>query len=218
MTRRWRRRSEASADEPVVPTPPGRPIRELKVNEDVLLRPASPAIIEPLLEAAEDAPEDLFTSMPWLRRNEPLRGQLEDFLAEVVTLGSRGEALHWAISEHGSRRVLGLVGLDRSPRTREGDWNLGYWVRRRAQRRGLARASTDEALQWLRSWGLPLTIEISVDPDNTGGLATCTSLCRRWGGGRHPAGDGEVELDHGAVMHLCHLIPLVPDDGAPASR
>lgn len=208
MTRRWWRRSRDSADEPEF-RPGGDPapaITRLDVGPDLVLEPAGPEHLDALHDAAQDDLTDLFTSMPWLRRDLDLRTQLHEMLLDVAELGRWGGSLHWLIHRPSSGQVLGLVGLDRAPRTPVGDWNLGYWVRRQAQRQGLARRSTDRVLHHMRSWDRALVLEISVDPGNAAGLATCAGILDRWGGERHTPGDGFVELDRGPVLHLCHLV------------
>ena len=212
MTRRWWRRSVVSAGETAGrtgrPRRGPRPIGPLDLGDGLSLEAATPAWLDAFVIAGEDDVEDLYTSIPWMRSDTALQPQVADLLLEVADLGRWGGAYHWVIVEEASGRVLGLIGLDPAPRSERADWNLGYWVRRRAQRRGLAGRGTDALLTWMHTWDQELVLEVSVDPGNRAGLATCERLIRRWGGRRHPEGDGEVELDRGPVMHLCHLIDI----------
>ena len=150
--------------------------------------------------------DEIYQAMPWLLLDEPIPSQVQDYLGDVQRFGAGGLAYHWAILS--SDEFAGLIALDYTPNLIEGHWNLGYWVRPRCQRKGIASQSIDAVLDWIGRGGLT-SVEIGVNPANHAGVRTAESAVRRWQGHSLDA-KVEVEVAGQPVMHDCWLIPRLP--------
>jgi RimJ/RimL family protein N-acetyltransferase len=184
----------------------------LEIDEQTFLRPVEMSLLDELLVACEESWPEVLQAMPWLELSEALEPQLEEFLTDVERLGRAGMLHHWTIySRDATERMQGLIGFDRSTKSPDAHWNLGYWVRRSGQRRGLATSSIDRVLQWIGgAQGGPVAVELSVDPGNIAGAATVEAACMRWCGRRHPSGDSVVDVAGEQIPHACYIIPRLP--------
>ena len=150
--------------------------------------------------------DEIYQAMPWLLLDEPIPSQVQDYLGDVQRFGAGGLSYHWTILS--SDEFAGLIALDYTPNLIEGHWNLGYWVRPRCQRKGIASQSIDAVLDWIGRGGLT-SVEIGVNPANHAGVRTAESAVRRWQGHSLDA-KVEVEVAGQPVMHDCWLIPRLP--------
>ena len=167
---------------------------------------AGPDYHSDIIEAMDESGDEIYQAMPWLVLNEPIPSQVEEYLADVQRFGAGGLSYHWTILS--SDEFAGLIALDYTPNLIEGHWNLGYWVRPRCQRKGIASQSIDAVLDWIGRGGLT-SVEIGVNPANHAGVRTAESAVRRWQGHSLDA-KVEVEVAGQPVMHDCWLIPRLP--------
>ncbi len=188
-----------------------RTIPTLIVDDELVLRPVGPMHFESLVEAFEESTPEVIHGLPWYNMEEDMSSQLHDYLIDVNQMGKIARAYHWAVINRTDETFLGLLALDRFTRTNRAHWNIGYWVRRSACRRGIAKRASMKALEWIStSQGSPTAVEITVDPENKAGLATCHSLVKEWNGIRAPEADGEVEVAAKRRHHITFLLPRLP--------
>ena len=188
-----------------------RAIPTLVVDSELVLRPAGPIHLEALVEAFEESMPEVVHGLPWYDINDEMLSQLNDYLIDVNNMGKIGRAYHWAIIDSRDDSFLGLLAFDRYTRTRRAHWNLGYWVRKSACRRGIAKRASIRCLDWISTTqGGPTAVEITVDPENTAGLATCKSLVDLFHGIRAPEGDGKVEVAGKSREHVTYILPRLP--------
>ena len=191
-----------------------RPTPTLIVDDELILRPAARDHIEGLVEAFEESMPQVIDGLPWYELETPMLVQLEEYLFDVERGGRIGRAHHWSIFETETNRFLGLVAYDRYTRTKKANWNLGYWVRDSATRRGIAKQVSNRVLQWIPTAdGRPTAVEITVNPENRAGLATCESLVKNWFGERATEADGEVKVAGEMRHHITYVIPRLPLKG-----
>ncbi|MDP6325828.1 MAG: GNAT family N-acetyltransferase [Candidatus Thalassarchaeaceae archaeon] len=188
-----------------------RTIPTLIVDDELVLRPVGPMHLEALVEAFEESTPEVIHGLPWYDIEEEMLVQLQDYLIDVNNMGKTARAYHWAIIDSRDETFLGLLALDRFTRTQRAHWNIGYWVRRSACRRGIAKRTSMKALDWVSTTqGGPTAVEITVDPNNEAGLATCNSLVNAYNGVRAIEGDGEVEVAGKSRHHITFLLPRLP--------
>ena len=126
-----------------------RPTVSIRVDEGLVLRPAALRNLEDLTEAFLETWPEVSRAMPWINPDKDVQNQLSDFLEEAERMGRAGLLHHWIMVDPRSNRLTGLIGFDRVTRSKESDWNLGYWVRSLDQRQGIARRSIDAVLKWI---------------------------------------------------------------------
>ena len=195
-----------------------RTIPTLIVDDELVLRPVGPMHLEALVEAFEESTPEVIHGLPWYNIEEEMLAQLQVYLIDVNQMGKTGRAHHWAIIDSNDETFLGLLALDRFTRTQRAHWNIGYWVRRSACRRGIAKRTSMKALDWLSTTqGGPTAVEITVDPNNEAGLATCNSLVKAWNGVRAPEADGEVEVAGKLRPHITFVLPRLPLNASAVS-
>lgn len=183
----------------------------LLIDDELILRPAHPDHLPELMKAFEESLPEVLAGLPWFKLDEGALPQLQEYLHDVHHAGIIGRAHHWSIFDRENERLLGLTAFDRYTRLHEAHWNLGYWVRSSAQRRGIASRSADKALEWISTTqGSPTSVEVTVNPENEAGLATCQRLVAKWKGIRKPEVDGEVEVAGKKRNHISFLIPRLP--------
>ncbi len=183
-----------------------RPIAEVACDENLRLVPCHPTHESIIIEAMKENLADIDQAMPWLDVEEPLSPQLKRYLHDVERYGRGGLSYHWTVINSGV--FTGLIALDHTSTLIEGHWNLGYWIRRSSQQKGLASKSIDAILNWIGRGGLT-SVEMAVSPDNIAGLRTVESAARRWNG--YPLGEQiEAEVGGELVTHYCWLIPRLP--------
>ncbi len=181
------------------------------IDDELILQPAHPDHLHQLVAAFEESMPEVLGGLPWYDRDGEILPQLQEYLYDVNHSGLIGRAHHWVIADRSDGTLLGLAAFDRYTRLASAHWNLGYWVRRSAQRRGIATRTADRALEWISTTqGQPTSVEITVNPENDAGMATCRKLVEKWGGVRRTEVDGEVKVAGEKRHHITFLIPRLP--------
>ena len=198
-------------------SPPQRPMlrratSSIRVDDGLVLRPASSIHVSDIIEAFEETWPDVIRAMPWVNPDKEVNAQIEDFVQETERKGRAGLLHHWVMVRPWDEFILGLVGFDRITRSNRAVWNLGYWVRSSEQQHGIARKSIDAALRWLGQIE-DLTVELKVDPKNEAGCHTVVRTVRNWGGERCIEGDSSITVAGVRTLHECHVIEVGPGKG-----
>ena len=186
-----------------------RATSSIRVDEGLVLRPASRKHTPEIVEAFEETWPDVIRAMPWINPDNEIRPQIEDFIADTERKGRSGLLHHWIMIRPWDGYVIGLIGFDRVTRSNRATWNLGYWGRSSEQRHGYARRSIDAALGWLGQVG-ELIVEVKVDPNNAPGSKTVVRTIRKGTGERCVSGDSAITVAGVRTMHECHLIEVGP--------
>ncbi len=184
-----------------------RATSSIRVDEGLVLRPASRTHTPEIVEAFEETWPDVIRAMPWINPDNEIRPQIEDFIGDTERKGRTGLLHHWIMIRPWDGYVIGLIGFDRVTRSDRATWNLGYWVRSSEQRHGYARRSIDAALGWLGQVG-ELIVEMKVDPNNAPGSKTVVRTVKKWNGERCVSGDSAITVAGVRTMHECHLIEV----------
>tara|TARA_B100000700_G_scaffold314423_1_gene400978 strand:+ start:7093 stop:7662 length:570 start_codon:yes stop_codon:yes gene_type:complete len=183
-----------------------RPISDIQCDGDLRLIPAVPAHLPEILQGIKESGDEIFQAMPWLELNEPIPNQVSEYLHDVERYGSGGLSYHWGVIY--CEEFAGLIALDYTSHLIQGHWNLGYWIRPKFQRKGIAGHAIDAVLNWIGRGGLT-SVEIGVNPANVAGVKTAESAVRRWNG--HPLEQRvNVEVAGQEIAHHCWLIPRLP--------
>lgn len=194
---------------PLASTMHRRATSSIRIDDGLVLRPASKPHISEIVEAFEETWPDVIRAMPWINPDKEIRPQIEDFIGDTERKGRAGLLHHWIMIRPWDGYLIGLVGFDRVTRSEKANWNLGYWVRSSEQRHGYARRSIDAVLEWLGQVG-ELIVEVKVDPNNTPGSKTVIRTVRKWKGERCVSGDSAITVAGVRTMHECHLIEVGP--------
>ena len=189
-----------------------RATSSIRVDDGLVLRPASSIHVSDIIEAFEETWPDVIRAMPWINPDKEVNAQIEDFVQETERKGRAGLLHHWVMVRPWDEFILGLVGFDRVTRSNRAVWNLGYWVRSSEQQHGIARKSIDAALRWLGQIE-DLAVELKVDPKNEAGRHTVMRTVRNWGGERCIEGDSAITVAGVRTLHECHIIVVGPGKG-----
>ena len=184
-----------------------RATSSIRVDEGLVLRPASRTHTPEIVEAFEETWPDVIRAMPWINPDNEIRPQIEDFIGDTERKGRTGLLHHWIMIRPWDGYVIGLIGFDRVTRSDRATWNLGYWVRSSEQRHGYARRSIDAALDWLGQGG-ELIGEMKVAPQTAPGSKTVVRTVKKWNGERCVSGDSAITVAGVRTMHECHLIEV----------
>ncbi len=184
-----------------------RATSSIRVDEGLVLRPASKSHLPEIIEAFEETWPEVIRAMPWINPDKEIRPQIQEFIGDTERKGRAGLLHHWIMIRPWDGYVIGLIGFDRVTRSKEATWNLGYWVRSSEQRHGYARRSIDAVLGWLGQVGV-LTVEVKVDPNNTPGSKTVIQTVSKWKGERCVSGDSAITVAGIRTLHECHLIEV----------
>tara|TARA_B110000495_G_C22985536_1_gene579791 strand:- start:793 stop:1356 length:564 start_codon:yes stop_codon:yes gene_type:complete len=179
----------------------------IRVNDNLILRPASLEHSSDLIEAFEETWPEVSWAMPWIIADVSFKQQIEEFIDETERKGRKGLLHHWIIIRPWDNAVLGLIGFDRITRSGKAVWNLGYWVRSSAQQHGIARMSVDAVLNWIGEID-KICIELKVDPNNTPGLSTVLRIVKKWSGKRYIEGDSAITISGIRTIHECYLVDI----------
>lgn len=181
----------------------------LRLGKEFILRPVHRRLLKSVVEAYHEDPEGVKTALPWLKTEEDISMQMSDFLFELEIHSNSGRIHFWSVHEKNSEdNFVGMVGLGDELVLKDTDWNLGYWVIPKYRRKGIAIRAVNEILEWLKSKGDELLIEITVHPHNVAGLSTCNAICKKWNGMPVSQELHPVEIENRTVMHHVHIIPL----------
>ena len=183
---------------------------ELRVNEHVVLQPATNGVLVAVFDAYQEDPEAAQSALPWLNPDDDVRRQLRDMLYDIEAQNGSDQLHFWSIHRTDTMEFVGLVGLGDELQSLHADFNLGYWVRRAHRRKNMASACVDTIFGWLTNRESSTTVEIAVHPHNEAGLATADAICARWGGERLPEFIG-IEFNERTVPHHLHLVDLGPE-------
>ncbi|MGB0516855.1 MAG: GNAT family N-acetyltransferase [Poseidonia sp.] len=183
---------------------------ELRVNDGIVLRPATNAVLVSMFEAYQEDAEAAQTALPWLDPNDDVRRQLRDMLYDIEAQSGTDLLHFWSIHDVHSETFVGLVGLGDELQSLHADFNLGYWVCRAYRRQSIASACVDTIFSWLNQRANTTTVEIAVHPHNEAGLATASAICERWNGERLAEFIG-IEFNERTVPHHLHLVDLGPE-------
>jgi len=189
-----------------------RATSSIRVDDGLVLRPASNIHVSDIIEAFEETWPDVIRAMPWINPDKEVNAQIEDFVQETERKGRAGLLHHWVMVRPWDEFILGLVGFDRVTRSNRAVWNIGYWVRSSEQQHGIARKSIDAALRWLGQIE-DLAVELKVDPKNEAGRHTVMRTVRNWGGERCIEGDSAITVAGVRTLHECHIIVVGPGKG-----
>ena len=135
----------------------------IRVNDNLVLRPASTIYAPGLIEAFEETWPEVSWAMPWIVTEKSFDTQIYNFIDDTERKGRKGLLHHWIIVRPWDNFVIGLIGFDRITRSGKALWNLGYWIRSSEQQHGFARLSVESVLKWMAEGG-PVCIELKVDP------------------------------------------------------
>jgi len=146
------------------PPPPEPPSRTALEAGAIHLRPLERGDAEALLEAVRESMVELAAWMAWAHRGYGA-ADARVYLDSRAAAWRRGEEYAFGIVDAATGMFLGCAGLNQPNRAHR-LMNLGYWVRTRAARRGVATAATLRLAAWgFEALGL-CRVEIVVDPDN----------------------------------------------------
>ena len=130
--------------------------------------------------AINENPKDLINAMPWIKINNEIKPQIITFVLESELQNQQGEIHLWSILHNQTNELIGLIGVD-SMTHQNGDLNLGYWVKYSFQKQGIATKVIPKVLTWLSTFHHSKIIEITVNPQNISGVATCKHIIRKLG-------------------------------------
>ena len=106
-----------------------------------------------------------------------------------------------------SKEIIGLIGIDRMT-NQTGDLNFGYWVKSSCQRKYIASRAIYATLMWLAKSYNAKVLEITVNPENLAGLATCKHILERLNLDQNPFGKTTLDLHGKNIEYYTFLIPL----------
>ena len=183
---------------------------ELLVDQDVVMRPATKAVLVAMFDAYQEDAEAAQTALPWLNPDDDVRRQLRDMLYDIQSQDGLDRLHFWSVHLKSGGEFVGLVGLGDELQSLQADFNLGYWVRREHRRQKIATRCVDAIFDWLSKRQRTTTVEIAVHAHNDAGLATAGAICERWRGERLPEFIG-IEFNERTVPHHLHLVNLGPE-------
>lgn len=184
----------------------------IRVDENLVLRPASSLLVSEIIEAFEETWPEVSRAMPWIIPDKDIESQIRDFLSETERMGRSGLLHHWVMVRPWDDYILGLIGFDKITRSGKANWNLGYWVRSSEQQHGIASRSIEAALCWLGELG-DVNVELKVDPLNPAGKSTVMKVVGKWSGQRCIEGDSSITVAGVRTLHVCHVITVGPGRG-----
>ena len=139
--------------------------------------------------------------MPWIKINHKIKPQITSFVLESELQSQQGDIHLWSIFHLQKNEFVGLIGVD-SMTHQNGDLNFGYWVKHSFQKQGIATKVIPKVLQWLSNIHHSKIIEITVNPKNNAGLATCKHIIRNIGLNENLF--KETKINHQGVEKLYH--------------
>jgi len=165
------------------------PQSEYLLESGIQLTPLSAYHALPLCSAFSSDEKSVRVAMPWLDSNQPMKTQIAEFVVDVTSGPNSNSYHHWVLVDPEMDLILGIIGfdvvrfrtLDRRRLSRGIHWNLGYWIAPSHRRRGLASESIDIMIAVARESGVDV-VQLSANPQNTGGLITIRSAVERHGG------------------------------------
>ena len=83
----------------------------IRINDNLVLRPASTDYVLGLIEAFEETWPEVSYAMPWIVTEKPFESQIYSFIEDTERKGRKGLLHHWIIIRPWDDTVLGLIGL-----------------------------------------------------------------------------------------------------------
>ena len=74
-----------------------RATSSIRVDDGLVLRPASSIHVSDLIEAFEETWPDVIRAMPWVNPDKEVNAQIEDFVQETERKGRAGLLHHWVM-------------------------------------------------------------------------------------------------------------------------
>lgn len=179
----------------------------LSLENGITLNPAKNNILTDLLDTYNEDSVAAQTALPWLNPNEDIRRQLRDMLFDIQAQNGTDQLHFWSIHQTETKKFIGLLGLGDELQSLHAKYNLGYWVRKDHQKKGIATLCVDAVFNWLKHRGGDVVVEIAVHPHNEAGLATASAICNRWNGERLEQFIG-IEFNERTVPHHLHLVDI----------
>lgn len=179
----------------------------LRLENGITLNPAKNSILTDLLEVYNEDSVAAQTALPWINPNEDIRRQLRDMLFDIQAQNGTDQLHFWSIHQPETKKFIGLLGLGDELQSLHAKYNLGYWVRKDHQKKGIATLCVDAVFNWLKHRGDAVVVEIAVHPHNEAGLATASAICNRWNGERLEQFIG-IEFNERTVPHHLHLVDI----------
>jgi RimJ/RimL family protein N-acetyltransferase len=142
--------------------------------------PINSSNLNGIMSAINEKPEDLINAMPWININREIKPQIITFVLESEIQSQRGDIHLWSIIHNPTNELIGLIGADTMTH-QGGDMNFGYWVKSSFQKMGIATKVIPTVLSWLSGHHDSKIMEITVNPQNFSGLATCKLVMRKIG-------------------------------------
>ena len=94
-----------------------RATSSIRVDEDLVLRPASRLRTREIIEAFEETWPEVNRAMPWINPDSNISAQMSEFLSETERMGRAGLLHHWVMIRPWDNSILGLIGFDRVTRS-----------------------------------------------------------------------------------------------------
>lgn len=185
---------------------------DLTTDDGLHLTAVNRRLFTEMVKAHGEDPEGTYSAIPWFDKKIEASPQISDFLFELEVHSRSGRIHFWSI--HEDDEFVGLVGIGDELQIEESQWNLGYWVRASARRRGIARRAVNAVFTWVSAQPQSAQVEITVHPQNEAGLATCRAICSQWGGRRVEPDFWPIELGGRTVPHALWLVNI--GGGEPA--
>ena len=159
------------------------------LESGIILTPLSIDHVASLFSAFSTDKASVHVAMPWLDSTLPMKSQIASFVVDVISGPNSNAYHHWVLVEPDTGQILGIIGFDvvrfrtleRRRLSRGIHWNLGYWIAPSHRRRGLASESIDIMINIAKESGVDI-VQLSVNPQNIGGLITIRSAVERHGG------------------------------------
>ena len=95
-----------------------RATSSIRVDDSLVLRPATLDYSSELLEAFEETWPEVSRAMPWVNPDISFSEQIDSFLQETEKMGRSGLMHHWVMIRPWDNELLGLIGFDHVTRTR----------------------------------------------------------------------------------------------------
>lgn len=175
-------------------------------SDELVLQPINRRLYEDFMAAHLEDPGSTFAALPGIDPTGNMNTQFADFLFELEVHSNVGNIHFWSV--HCGSKFVGLIGLGDELQAEGSKWNLGYWIRSSARKKGLAVKGVNMVFSWLSNKQTRVQVEITVHPENSAGLNTCKSVCNHWGGVRAKPDYWPIEIRGRTVLHTMWLVSL----------
>jgi len=176
------------------------------IQEGFVLRPASSVLLSLLVDAYHEDPEGVHSALPWMEDTK-IPQQFGQMLRDIERAGGEDHMHFWSIHEPENSEFVGLIGLGDELQLDDTDYNLGYWVVKQYQRKGIAKDAVNNIMKWLDEREENFRVELIVHPHNEAGIATAQSIIDQWNGYQIPQLIG-VEVNKRTVPHHIFVIEV----------